>query len=309
MDGVIVSVLVLGAGAVGSTVTRAFLGSGETVTVGTRSATQLPGAAAVPLDASDAGTLTRAAEGCSTIVVCTNPPYHRWRSDWPPIVDAVIRAARQTGSDIVMIGNLYSYGTASMPMRETTPEQPAESKGEVRRDLWETLRAATKRGDVRAVEVRASDYFGPGAGADAHLGTRFFRPILASKRSWAVGNPALPHSWAYLPDLASTVVAASAYTGEWGRVWHVPAATDLSRTAICRQVNERYGVRGSISGIPSSLLKGIGAVNPVMREVAASSYQFTAPFLSDASETERELDVRSTDWETALDDTVAFYRS
>lgn len=302
------SVLVLGAGAVGSTVTSAFLQRGEQVTVATRSATELPGAAAVQLDASDANALARAADGSSTIVVCTNPPYHRWRSDWPPIVDAVIRAARQTGSDIVMIGNLYPYGQASMPMRETTPEQPAESKGEVRRDLWAMLRAASERGDVRAVEVRASDYFGPGAGTDAHLGTRFFNPILASKRSWAVGNPALPHSWAYLPDLASTVVAASAYTGEWGRVWHVPAATDLGRTAICRQVNERYGVRGSISGIPSWLLASIGAVNPVMREVAASSYQFTAPFLSDATETERVLGVRATEWETALDDTVAFYR-
>ncbi len=303
------SVLVLGAGAVGSTVTSTFLGRGKDVTVATRSGTQLPGARSVQLDAANASALARAADGSTTIVVCTNPPYHRWRSDWPPIVDAVIQAARQTGSDIVMVGNLYSYGKADMPMRETTPEQPAESKGEVRRDLWATLRAATDRGDVRAVEVRASDYFGPGAGADAHLGTRFFQPILASKRSWAIGNPALAHSWAYLPDLADTVLAASSYAGEWGRVWHVPAATNLSRTEICRQVNERYRVRGSISGIPPWLLASIGVVNPVLREVSASSYQFLTPFLSDAAQTERELGVQASDWDTALNATVESYRS
>lgn len=207
-----------------------------------------------------------------------------------------------------MMGTLYSYGRATMPMTEHSPEEPAESKGEVRRDIWATFRAATERGDVRAVEVRASDYFGPGAGAEAHLGTRFFAPILAGKRSTAIGDPSLRHSWAYLPDIASTLVAASGFAGDCGRIWHVPAATTLSRTDICRQVDKRYGVRGSISGLPDWLLRTVGVFNPVLREVAASSYQFRMPFLSDATETERELGVTATDWDTALDATVAYYR-
>ncbi|MET0715330.1 MAG: NAD-dependent epimerase/dehydratase family protein [Mycetocola sp.] len=300
--------LVLGAGPVGSAVTQALQGRGQEVTVGTRSGTSLPGAAAVRLDASDAEALTRAAAGSSTIVVCTNPPYHRWRTEWPPIVNAVIRAASAADARVVMFGNLYSYGKAQMPMTERSPEHPAESKGEVRRDLWARLRKATESGDLQAVEVRASDYFGPGATADAHLGTRFFQPILASKRSWAIGDPALPHSWAYLPDIASTVAAAAEYSGEWGRIWHVPASTALSRTEICRQVNERYGTRGSISGLPDWVLRSIGVVNPVLLEVAKSSYQFRMPFLSDATETERELGVSATPWDTALDATVASYR-
>ncbi|MET0842626.1 MAG: NAD-dependent epimerase/dehydratase family protein [Mycetocola sp.] len=300
--------LVLGAGPVGSAVAQALQGRGQEVTVGTRSGTSLPGAAAVRLDASDAEALTRAAAGSSTIVVCTNPPYHRWRTEWPPIVNAVIRAASAADARVVMFGNLYSYGKAQMPMTERSPEHPAESKGEVRRDLWARLRKATESGDVQAVEVRASDYFGPGATADAHLGTRFFQPILASKRSWAIGDPALPHSWAYLPDIASTVAAAAEYSGEWGRIWHVPASTALSRTEICRQVNERYGTRGSISGLPDWVLRSIGVVNPVLLEVAKSSYQFRMPFLSDATETERELGVSATPWDTALDATVASYR-
>lgn len=303
------SVLVLGAGPVGATVAAAFVARHEAVTLATRSATELPGTRAVGLDAADASALTRAARDCSAIVVCTNPPYHRWRSEWPPIVDALIQAARTTSADIVMVGNLYSYGRATMPITEHTPEIPAESKGEVRRDIWATLRAATERGDVRAVEVRASDYFGPGATGDAHLGSRFFVPILAGKRSVAVGAPDAIHSWAYLPDFAQTIVAASAYEGTWGRIWHVPAAANLSRTEICRQIDVRYGVDGSVSAVPSWLLRSIGLFNPVLREVAASSYQMTMPFLSDAAGTERALGVRATPWDTALDETVAFYRA
>ncbi len=303
------NVLVLGAGPVGSTVTRSFRDRGRSVTVATRSATPLPGARAVGVDASNAGALLQAATGCSTIVVCTNPPYHHWRSEWPPIVDSVIRAARTTGANIVMVGNLYSYGHATMPMTEHSPEVPAESKGEVRRNLWASLRSATERGDVRAVEVRASDYFGPGATTDAHLGGRFFDPILAGGRASAVGDPDMVHSWAYLPDMASTVVAASEFDGNWGRIWHVPAATTLSRSDICRQVNQRYNVTGSVTALPPWLLRAVGVFNPVLREVAATSYQMTAPFLSDATETERELGVSATAWDVALDATVGFYRS
>lgn len=302
------TVLVLGAGAIGAAVTRELIARGQDVTVATRSGTSVPGARSVRLNAADAASLTRAAEGHATIVVCTNPPYSAWRTEWPPIVDAVIHSARVTGAAIVMMGNLYPYGRAAMPMTEHSPETPADSKGEVRLDLWAALRKATERGEVRAVEVRASDYFGPGAGDVAHLGTRFFVPVLASKRSFAIGDPHAPHSWAYLPDIASTIAAASEFDGPWGRVWHVPAASAHSRTEICRQVNERYDVRGSVVGLPQWLIRGLGGFSPMMREVYASSYQFVAPFVSDATETERELGVRATGWEAALDATVASYR-
>jgi hypothetical protein len=105
-----------------------------------------------------------------------------------------------------------------------------------------------------------------------------------------------------------TVVAAAGYMGDWSRIWHVPAATNLSRTEICRQVDERYGVSGSISGLPTRLIRALGVFNPVLREVAASSYQFRMPFFSDATETERELGVSATAWGTALEATVASYR-
>jgi nucleoside-diphosphate-sugar epimerase len=303
------SVLVLGAGPVGSAVTREFLSRGHGVTVATRSGAEVAGATSVRLDAADAAALAPAARGHATIVVCTNPPYPAWRAEWPPIVESVIGAAREARADVVMVGNLYSYGRAAMPMTEHSPEIPADAKGEVRRDLWASLRAATERGDVRAVEVRASDYFGPGAGDSAHLGNRFFVPILASKRSSAIGDPDAAHSWAYLPDIATTVAAAAEHAGTWGRVWHAPAASALSRTEICRQVNERYGVSGSVTGLPPWLIAGIGAFSPTIREVSRSSYQFLSPFISDATETERELGVHATDWETALDASVAWYRS
>jgi nucleoside-diphosphate-sugar epimerase len=275
---------------------------GDEAHLGTRSGTLVPGAAALRLDAADGESFAAAARGASTIFLCTNPPYHRWAAEWLPIFASAVHAAQRSRASLVIMGNLYPYGRASMPMTEHSPEITSEAKGLIRQQGWELVRAAHKRGDVRAVEVRASDYFGPGAEATAHLGKRFFEPLLAGRTAWVIGDPEAPHSWAYLPDIARTLVAAADYEGDWGRVWHVPSASSKSRVEIAREIG-----RGRVSGIPQWLLRVTGAFSPTLREVYASSYQFTGPFIADASESEQLLDVSATPWEEALDATVASY--
>lgn len=300
--------LVLGAGLIGSALVANLTGRGDTVTVATRSGTSLPGAASVALNATSADAIQAAAEGCDTIFVCTNPPYPEWSTAWPPVFAAVIAAAGASGVSVVAMGNLYPYGEAAMPMTERSPEITTETKGLVRKAGWAQLLAAHERADIRAVEVRASDYFGPGATATAHLGARFFEPILASGTASVVGDPAAAHSWAYLPDIAQTLAAASRYEGEWGRVWHVPSATDDSRVELARRVNEHFGTHGSVRQLPQLMLRAVGLVNPLIREVYRSSYQFTAPFVSTSEETERQLGVSATDSDEALFTTAESYR-
>lgn len=299
--------LVLGAGLVGGELVRQLVGRGDTVTVATRSGTAVLGARAVSLDAADAAAIAAAADAASTIFLCTNPPYPQWATAWPPIFTAVAEAARRSGAAVVAMGNLYPYGEATMPMTEHSHEITTESKGLVRKAGWALLREATERGEIRAVEVRASDYFGPGATETAHLGERFFSPILASRTAGVVGDPDAAHSWAYLPDIAATLVAASDHE-EWGRIWHVPAATNASRRELAQWVNDAYGTAGRVSAYPQFGLRMLGLVNPLMREVYKSSYQFTKPFVSDATETQRLRGVAATDADEALRMTADSYR-
>lgn len=301
--------LVLGAGLIGSALTAHLVARGEQVTVATRSGTALPGADSVRLDATDAAAIAASSAGCSTIYLCTNPPYSQWSTAWPPVFAAVIDGARASGAAVVAMGNLYPYGRASMPMTEHSPELTTETKGLVRKAGWAALRAAHERGDIRAVEVRASDYFGPGSTATAHLGARFFEPLLASGTARVVGDPEAPHSWAYLPDIAATLAAASDYDGEWGRVWHVPSVTDESRVELARRVNQHFGTAGRVRALPQLLLRTVGLVNPMIREVYTSSYQFTAPFTSTSAETEALLGVRATPADEALFTTAESYAS
>ncbi|GAB3123888.1 NAD-dependent epimerase/dehydratase family protein [Glaciibacter psychrotolerans] len=300
--------LVVGAGMIGRPVAERLAARGDSVTVATRSGSSVTSARPLSLDASDATEFSRAAEGAATIFLCTNPSYTKWATEWPPIFAAAVTAASATGARLVTMGNLYSYGSPSGPMTEHSAETTTEKKGLIRKAGWALAHAATERGEITAVEVRASDYFGPGSVGAAHLGTAFFTAILASRTARGVGSSALPHSWSYLPDIASTLIAAADYTGEWGRIWHVPSAT-WSRNQIVDQLNSRYGTHGKSADYPQWVLRSLGVFSPMMREVWASSYQLTVPYVIDATETERMLGVHATPWDEALATTADSYRA
>ncbi|MFT2817868.1 NAD-dependent epimerase/dehydratase family protein [Leifsonia sp. A12D58] len=300
--------LVVGAGLIGRPLAERLAARGDSVTIATRSTSPAQGATALMLDASDASAFSRAAEGAATIFLCTNPPYTDWETDWPPIFSAAITAAASSGASLVLMGNLYPYGTPTGMLTEHSPEKTTEKKGRIRKAGWQEVLAAHRRGDIKAVEVRASDYFGPGSGGTAHLGSSFFSAVLESKTAHVVGKPNVAHSWSYLPDIVTTLVAAADYQGDWGRIWHVPSGTH-SRQEIVDQLNEIYGTKGKVSGYPQWLLRSLGMVSPMMREVWASSYQFVVPFVIDSTETRRELGVKATDWTEALTTTADSYRA
>lgn len=300
--------LVIGAGEIGRRLAAQLLDSGADVTVASHSATEVLGARAVALDAADATAVARAAKDADTVFLVTSPPqYHRWPELWPPVVDAVLTASR--GKNLVVMSNLYAYGRARMPMTEHSPLQPAESKGTVRAELWRRVLDAHDSGDLRAVEVRASDYFGPGVGNTSMLGQRFFGPLVAGRTARVVGSPDQPHSWTYVDDIATTLAAASRYRGDWGRAWHVPCSEPRSLSDIARDVPDSQGRPGKAVPYPAWFFGLLAAVSPELRAVRESSYMFDAPFVIDATETERELKVSATPWTAALAATVEGYSS
>lgn len=302
---------ILGAGLIGSELSRQLIARGDQVVVGTRSGTQLPGAAAVSVNANDASALTQALTDAETLYICTNPLYELWAEEWPAIGAATIEAAHNSGAKLIMMGNLYAHGIPTEPMTAQTPFAPADTKGQVRADLSEAIFAAHRRGDIKAAEIRASDYFGPAATVNAHLGNGFFEPLLAGKTARVVGNPALKHSWAYIPDIAKTMIAVANRDEALGRPWIAPHASDASRNDIADQVAQIAGRQnnpGKVAGIPQWLLRSIGLINPRMREVAASSYQFRHEFLADSSETERAFGFSATPFTDALEPTLVWIR-
>jgi nucleoside-diphosphate-sugar epimerase len=156
-------------------------------------------------DAVRSSDVIEAARGTGLIVHAANPPkYRNWRGLALPMLDNTIAAARIANACILMPATIYNFGSdAPRVLKENSPQIPTTRKGQVRVEMELMLQKASLYG-VRSVVVRAGDFFGPGAG-----NSWLTQGMIRGDRVRSVfypGPPEVGHSWAYLPDLAETMV-------------------------------------------------------------------------------------------------------
>ena len=306
------SSLVVGAGVIGSRVAGMLAERGDRVSVVSRRGS---GPAGVAADAADAGAMARLAEGVSVIYNCVNPPYHRWPADWPPIAASVLAAAERSGAVLVTLSNLYGYGPAvpngtvsggydeAHPMTEATPLAATGRKGRVRARVWQDALAAHQAGRVRVAEVRAADFVGPGA--QSAMGERITRPVRQKKRVSVLGRADRPHTWSFTDDVARMLVTAGTDPRAWGRAWHVPSNEPRSQRQVIDDFARAAGVgQVRVGEIPSVVLRGMGLVWPLMRELRETEYQFRDDFVMDSSAAQATFGLKPAPWEEIVAVTV-----
>ena len=287
--------LVVGAGPIGSAVTRQLVAPGRRVRVVTRSGSgpDSPLVEKVVADAGDATRMVELAAGAGVIYNCVNPQYHRWATDWPPVANALLAAAESSGAVLSTTANLYGYGEVDAPMTEQTPLSGGYTKAEVRIRMWQDALAAHQAGRVRATEARGADYVGPGS--ESHLGDRTIPKLLAGKNVQVLGSPDTLHTWTYTEDMASTLIAIGSDERAWGRAWHVPSALECTQREALARLAAMAGVpMPKVSTLSPLLLKALGLVNPQIRELPDVAYQMAKPFVMDSSAAQRELGLVAT---------------
>jgi nucleoside-diphosphate-sugar epimerase len=67
-------------------------------------------------------------------------------------------------------------------------------------------------------------------------------PLLAGKRVTFLGDPAAPHSWTYLPDVARALATAGTDERARGRAWNVPTNPPLSAQALAERLSALAGL-------------------------------------------------------------------
>src|SRR3712207_1197107 len=277
--------VVVGKGPVGTATAELLVARGHRVRVLSRSGgTSTDTVEHRRVDAADAAALTEAARGAAALYNAVNPAYHRWATDWPPVAAALLTAAERTGAVLVTMSNLYGYGRPAGPMTTDSPLAATDVKGRVRIRMWEDALAAHEAGRVRVTEARAADFVGPQVPADhSHLNRQL--PVLrAGRRAWVIGDPDARRSWAYLPDVAATLATLGTDERALGRAWHVPNTAPRSqRQAIADLARAMDADPVPVTGIPWPVLRAVGLVVPMMREVVDVRHQFDQEFVIDAT--------------------------
>jgi nucleoside-diphosphate-sugar epimerase len=162
-------------------------------------------------------------------------------------------------------------------------------------------------GKVRAVAVRASDYFGPGAtrSPNSHFGARFFPSFEAGKPVAFLGNPDARHSFTYLPDYARALIDVATDSGAWGRVWLAPSVLPTTARAVAERFAHEAGRSVRVGRLPAALVRLLGWFNPMIKEVVEMLYQFEKEFTVDASTFENRFGWKATTLEQAVRETWA----
>jgi len=276
--------LVLGAtGGIGGTVARRLAEGGWSVRalVRAQSVARLPDQV-IPVtgDAMDSATVAAAATGAKLIVHAVNPPgYRDWDKLVLPMLDNSIAAARAQRARVLLPGTVYNYGPDSFPLiDEAAPQHPLTRKGAIRVEMEHKLRSAAEAGDIRALIVRAGDFFGPGA-ANSWFAQGLIKPGARPGVIRSPGEPGVGHQWAYLPDVAETMVRLlDRDTAQGFETFHMDGHWDATGTAMIEAIIQALGEPNArVAPFPWWLLRiaGLFAVTP--RELMEMRYLWQQP--------------------------------
>lgn len=278
--------VILGAGQVGTVLARELLAKGARV----RQVRRGPAGATRPDlewrsgDVSDLAFAEEATRGASVVYDCVNPAYDQWPTLLPAMRRGVVHGAVRSGAVLVQLDNLYMYGAPDGRIAEGSPIAPQSKKGALRAALAEETLEASRRGVLRVAIARASDFYGAGFLQASLFGPHFYERVLAGKTALCQGDPDMPHSYSYGPDVARAMIRLGAAGDEAiGQVWHLPVAPAEPTRATMARFGRAAGVDVRVQRLPDWVLSAAGVVSPMLREVREMTYQWKKPFVLDDS--------------------------
>jgi nucleoside-diphosphate-sugar epimerase len=270
-------ILILGAaGRLGFSAAEAFRDAGWTVKglVRPRRAGFVPrGVEPVEVVARDDA--IAAARGCDVVLNALNPAITEWRKNALSLAHSAIACAEDTGATLIFPGSVWNFGAGMPPvLDEDTPMQPTTRKGRMRVEIEQRIAEACDRG-MRAIILRAGDFFGAGRGSWFDL---VIVKDIQRQRLTYPGPFEVIHPWAYLPDFAATIVEVARRRTEFkpfesfGFAGHTLTGNQL--IAAIEQVT-----RGTFNVRPMGwwMLKTFGQVFRMGRELSELEYLWRVP--------------------------------
>lgn len=304
--------VIFGSGAVGQATARELARRGQRVRMVNRSGkppADVPEAVAVlGGDASSRDFARIAAEGAKVIYQTARPAYGDWVKEFPALQANILEAAVHARATFVAAENLYVYGdTHGQPIHEGLPYDAHTRKGRVRAEMAMAVMEAHRSGKVRAVAVRASDFYGPAA-LNTTMGPRVFAPAIQGRAASVIGNPDLPHTHTYIDDIGKAMVLLGEREQAWGQAWHVPSGKTLTQRELVTLFFEEIGRPVKISSVNRIMMAAAGLFIPDARESVEMMYEFEQPFVMDHSKFVNAFGDIATPIHEALRETAKWYR-
>jgi nucleoside-diphosphate-sugar epimerase len=306
------TVAVMGYGPVGRALVPLLIARGDLVRVVQRhSPAALPqGCDFRSADVTDRAAVTQACAGTNAVVCCIGVPYISsvYERVWPLVMASLLDACASCSIPFIFADNLYMYGPQSVPLTEELPLTTFGRKPRVRAEITTMWLDAHARGRVRAVAVRASDFYGPDC--ETSVISRFgVARLIAGQAAIAPYQPDNLHDFTYVPDFARALVTLlDAPADAYGQAWHVPNAPTRTLRDILGLAARLIGVPLRVRVLSGPLVGLLGLVRSDVRELREMRFQWDGPYLVDASKFRARFWSDPTPFEAGLRATIASYR-
>jgi nucleoside-diphosphate-sugar epimerase len=306
-------IAVFGYGAVGRETTALLTARGDIVRIVQRyKPQQIPSGSTFQFaDSTDREATIAACAGVDTVVCCIGLRYVStvWQREWPVVMANLIDGCSLATARLVFADNLYAYGPQTTPLTEDMPLTTFGRKPALRAAITEQWKAAHEAGRVRAVAVRAADFYGPDVATSVISGFGVKR-LLAGQPVLSPYSPEQPHDFIYVPDFARALVSlVDAPDDAYGQAWHVPHAPTKSLRDVLTLAASLIGVPPRITVLPAALVPIIGLISKEVGETGEMRFQWNRPYLVDTSKFSARFWSDATSFETGLGNTIAFYRA
>jgi nucleoside-diphosphate-sugar epimerase len=313
-----VKVSIFGAfGTIGRSVTGALLARGDSIRAVGRSEAKLReafgGVPRVEIVSADVATLegcARAAAGADAIVYSLGLPYSRRAfAAYPRMMQSAIDAARAAGvRRLLLIANVYAFGRPVTPLvREDHPREPCSVKGRWRKEQEDVAFAAHRAGAFETLVLRLPDFYGPFA--DLSLGNLIVAAAEQGRRASLLGPIDTPHELMFTPDVGPVVAALLSREDGWGEAYHLAGAGSITLREFATRAFAAAGRPARLRVAGPAMVRALGIVSPLMRELSEMSYLLTQPVLLDDSKLKAHLgEISKTPYESGIRITLEHLR-
>jgi nucleoside-diphosphate-sugar epimerase len=302
--------VIFGTGPLGRFTAESLLQMGQKVKLINRSGEMPslpPGAELIKGDALMISSSDNLFNEVTAIYQCSQPPYHRWKDEFPTLQDAILSFAIERKAKLIVPENLYMYGnTHGKPMTEDTPYNPCSVKGRVRMEMSNALFAAHKEGKVKIAVVRGSDFFGPWEPIN---GAMIFKAALNKKTVNMLGDLNQPHTFTYVKDFGKALAVAGTDERSLGKVWHVPSGKPYTQQELADMIAKQLGYPMKTRATGKIMLSLAGLFNKGAKEVIEMLYEFNEPFIMNADAMEKTFGLSATPMDQRIKETLDWVKA
>ncbi len=306
------TIVVLGYGVVGRSVTKQLAGRGDHVRViQRRTPDNLPDRVEfAPVDAVEGTDLAESLRDAHTLVCTIGLPYSGkvFRRDWPRLARNCLDACARTGARFLLADNLYMYGPQTTPLTEDMPLAGGGNKPWARAEVTRLWQEAHAAGRVMGCAVRASDFYGPDAQNSMLVGQGIAR-LLAGKPAQMPFPVDHPHDFTYVRDFARAILKLiDANDADWGQAWHVPNAPTRTTRELLAMAAEIADVPARVTVMPELLRRSLGLFIPILSELEEMRFQWDRPYRVDSSKFTKRFGGVATPFNDGLATVIAAHK-